>query len=160
ELRDERAKRLDLARRAFAFAKLRLERGNLAQERIDLKLTLLDLPLELLAQIRLLLGRGRLEDQAVLRQSPRPTVPVERFEPVLRHAEPLLVRRAEVELRARVALLRGAPIPLDGRLVVRFAAEAALVDFADDGLRLRIAALRSLHPHVQRGAVVRAVVRE
>ena len=51
--------------------------------------------------------------------APGLAIQIQRLELVLRHAEPLLVHRAEIEQRARIALVRGLLIPLRGGFVVR-----------------------------------------
>ena len=88
----------------------------------------------------------------------RAAVPLRRLLGVSRHAEPVLVQHAEAEGGRGVALLGRAAIPLRRRGVVRRNPQTLLVDLAHVHLGLGVASLRAVHPDLQGGLVVGAVV--
>jgi hypothetical protein len=70
----------------------------------------------------------------------------------------LLVQEAEIDLRTRITLVGGLAVPEAGLLVVRCAANAPLVDFAEVRLRFLVPLVSRRLPDLERGRVIGTVV--
>ena len=161
KLGEQRVERCDLARQLRRSAALRLELAlellDLLLERIYLVVALLDRFLELCALL-LELPSVRFLVADVALETAGGAIEVERLQRILLDAEALLIERAEIELRARVALVGRLAIPARGARIVGRRAEPLLVDFADHGLRFRVARFRGCQPDAECGFELRAVV--
>ena len=100
---------------------------------------------------------GRDDTEGQVGEPRRLAVPAEGLTRVLGNAEPLLVELTEVDGRARVAAVGGAPVPGGGGLVVGRHPQSLLEDLPDIGLRRGVAALGEGQPHLEGGGVVGAV---
>ena len=101
-------------------------------------------------------GGGK--QQVVVLDAGSGAVQVQRLRHVLFHTQAFFVQVTQIDLRAAVALIGRLAEPKCGHGVIRRGAKALGIDLAHHVLRLRIPAHCRIHPHLQRGLIVGAVV--